>query len=452
MAVTQISRIQHRRGLQEDLPQLASAELGWSVDERRLFIGNGTLEEGAPIVGVTEILTEYSDLQSLLTAYDFKGLSAGYTAQTGTSLLNPTTRSYQSKLDDFVNIRDFGAVGDGVTDDSIAINRAITQIYKSEYNTTQALARRSIYFPGGVYLTANTVNIPPNARLVGDGTNNSIIIGSQGNKSVANITDSLFQSGSSIGSGSAVLPNNIEIYGLTFRQGNAAPSMPVFIIDSAANVKIHDSSFIGNLSAGNYANIVHINGSSIPTTNITFDTCKFLKGGNAVSILNSGVNSVRILNSTFDNVANVGINTGSAATIVSIGNYYGNVSAAALKYSSDFYSFGDYFYYDTTNAPGIYLGNLQLSLTKNLTLTTVPLSLALLSNSSVTLDYEISNSSARRFGKFRYFNNGVTTVFDDDYIESATSIGANLFANSTSFVCSVASGSATLQFNFSRFL
>ena len=45
MAITQISRIQHRRGLQQDLPQLAAAELGWSIDQRRLFIGNGTLEE-----------------------------------------------------------------------------------------------------------------------------------------------------------------------------------------------------------------------------------------------------------------------------------------------------------------------------------------------------------------------------------------------------------------------
>ena len=66
MAVIQISKIQVRRGLQENLPQLASGEMGWSVDERRLYIGNGTLVEGAPTVGVTEILTEYSNV--ILTA------------------------------------------------------------------------------------------------------------------------------------------------------------------------------------------------------------------------------------------------------------------------------------------------------------------------------------------------------------------------------------------------
>ena len=84
MAIVQISRITQRKGLQEDLPQpLASAELGWSTDQRRLFIGNGTVEEGAPVVGNTEILTEFSDLLAFNTGYTYKGLAAGYQAQTG---------------------------------------------------------------------------------------------------------------------------------------------------------------------------------------------------------------------------------------------------------------------------------------------------------------------------------------------------------------------------------
>ena len=62
MAIVQISRIQQRRGLNQDLPQLASAELAWSLDTRQLWIGNGTSDEGAPQSGVTEILTEFSIL------------------------------------------------------------------------------------------------------------------------------------------------------------------------------------------------------------------------------------------------------------------------------------------------------------------------------------------------------------------------------------------------------
>lgn len=60
MAIVQISQIKHRRGVSDDLPQLASAELGWSIDTQQLYIGNGTLAEGAPEVGNTEILTVVS--------------------------------------------------------------------------------------------------------------------------------------------------------------------------------------------------------------------------------------------------------------------------------------------------------------------------------------------------------------------------------------------------------
>ena len=114
MAIVQISRIQHRKGLQENLPQLAGAELGWSIDDRRLYIGNGTLVEGAPVIGNTEVLTEYSDVLSLATTYTYKGDASGYTAKTGDPAVE---RKIGSKLDEFASVKDFGAKGDGETDD-----------------------------------------------------------------------------------------------------------------------------------------------------------------------------------------------------------------------------------------------------------------------------------------------------------------------------------------------
>ena len=80
MAVTQISKIQIRRGLQENLPQLSSAEMGWSIDEQRLFIGNGTLSEGAPFTGVTEILTTQSMYSELALIESLEGNVANMTA------------------------------------------------------------------------------------------------------------------------------------------------------------------------------------------------------------------------------------------------------------------------------------------------------------------------------------------------------------------------------------
>ena len=60
MAVLEVAKIQVRSGLYEDLPALDTGEFGWCVDTQQLFIGKGTLAEGAPETGVTEIITEYT--------------------------------------------------------------------------------------------------------------------------------------------------------------------------------------------------------------------------------------------------------------------------------------------------------------------------------------------------------------------------------------------------------
>ena len=134
MAIVQISRITQRKGLQADLPQLAGAEFGWSTDTRQLWIGNGTLEEGAPVVGNTEILTEFSDILNFTNTYTYKGQAAGYTVQTGPTPGTPVSLSLQNWLDQFASVLDFGAVGDGVTDDTDAINRALYQLFCREVN------------------------------------------------------------------------------------------------------------------------------------------------------------------------------------------------------------------------------------------------------------------------------------------------------------------------------
>lgn len=64
MAITQTSKIQIRSGNLADLPQLSVGELGWAVDEKRLFIGNGS-DSFTQLPQNTEILTVLSDLPTV---------------------------------------------------------------------------------------------------------------------------------------------------------------------------------------------------------------------------------------------------------------------------------------------------------------------------------------------------------------------------------------------------
>ena len=126
MAVVQISRIQVRRGKGTNgIPELAGGEFGWAVDNRALYIGNGSVAEGSPAVGNTKIITEHDDLFTLANTYTYLG---GQTVQTGVTSTAPVKRTLQQRLDELVSVSSFGATGDG-TDQTVAIQRAIDQLY-----------------------------------------------------------------------------------------------------------------------------------------------------------------------------------------------------------------------------------------------------------------------------------------------------------------------------------
>ena len=453
MAVTQISRIQHRRGLEQDLPQLASAELGWSLDTRKLYIGNGTLDEGAPTLGITEILTQYSDLTALLGTYTFVGNATGFTVQTGSSLLNPTVRSFQQKFDDFVNVRDFGATGNGIDDDYAAINRAITQIYRTSLNEADPRTRRTIYLPGGTYLTSNTIQIPPYARLVGDGIDSTIIKAKFGNLAVANLCDSSFNSGPLIGSGTAILPQSIEISGMSFVNRSAGVAYPILNVDSASNIRIVNTRFSSNVSSTVFPNVVHIYSTTSPVNFLTFDGCQIGGGGNGIVNFGTSTRALNILNSRYDGLANTAVVMNSMDSISSLNNYYAGQSAVSSKNSAVSYvSFGETFQTGSDTGLGMFLGNLLTGMARGVSVNGTTYVAALVPNTSGEIRYEISNSSVKRFGTFTFSTDGAYSNFTDRYTESNVSLGANLFANADSLICSLDSGTGTFKYNLTQFV
>jgi len=342
VAIVQISRITNRKGLATDLPQLAGAELGWSVDTRQLFIGNGTLEEGAPTVGNTEILTEFSDILNFQTTYTYKGAAAGYVVQTGPSANTPITQSLQSWLDQWASVKDFGAVGDGVTDDTDAINRALNQLYCVQANPQ---IRRSLFFPAGVYLVNETIIIPSYATLYGEGKDNSVITMAAGDDSalrayVARTGDSLQQTGSNIGANGATTPRYITIQNLGFETQDTA--VDVFLVEDAENCTFTNVNFMGPLTtsdldsdADNISGVRFASSASLVCKSITFDSCGFT--GTTFGInTDQQIEGVTVCNSKF-NILYQGVALGTGTPVFGgatgfrvVNNFFDNIYAEGI--------------------------------------------------------------------------------------------------------------------------
>ncbi len=345
MAIVQISRITQRKGLAIDLPQpLAGAELGWAIDERKLYIGNGDIADGAPVIGNTEVLTEFSDILSYATEYTYRGDAAGYTVQTGATTGTPVSQSLQSRLDSYAVITDFGATGDGVTDVTADINRALYQIFCRDTNPA---IRRSVFFPAGTYIITDTLLIPPYAKLYGEGADSTIIsfnvqpwtntiayasgvlVEDSGSyyRSLAAVpigtpigsgtywaaeslpdymfrtTDSLQQTGVNIGTGGALPPGSVEMSGMKFVANTPTSGA---LVEGATDCTFGTISIEGNgttttltTATDDTSCIRFANAGSYVVSNLIWDSCQFSNMVWGVET-DEAIEAVTVSNSLFD--------------------------------------------------------------------------------------------------------------------------------------------------------
>ena len=337
MAVVQISRIQQRRGKknsQTGFPQLASGEMGWAIDTQELYIGNGAVSEGAPAVGNTKIITEHDDILALVDLYQYK-TNASY-IQTGVSTTIPTRRSLQERLDDVVNAKSFGVKGDGVTDDTIPLQRAIDQLFLN-VNKSQTSSRVILYLDAGTYKITSEIRIPPYAHIVGAGVDSTII--SQNiavnptDYAVFRMVDGSSTPGNyiaytSMHSQTTSWPRNIHIVGMTLK---TSQQNTIMFLDNTESTVIDRVKFEGTFVNGTFPTTaqsgvtIRGTGGAFNTGIVLFKSCRFLSTGYGV-YGNSDHNNV-----SFDECSFYGLYRGLDVG----GGVYGSVNTRVSKCNFD---------------------------------------------------------------------------------------------------------------------
>jgi hypothetical protein len=281
MAVVQISRIQVRRGQKNagsGLPQLASGELGWAVDTRELYIGNGAVSEGAPAVGNTKILTEFDNIFSLTEAYTYRTDDAYIV--TGGDVSTPIVRSLQARLDDTVSGRSFGLTGQTSQIATAKLQTAIDQLYLNSATKGSAQSKIVLHLEAGEYIVDDTIYIPPYATIVGAGSGKTIIRTSTASTTIFKTVNSNSTPGAPATDASTTSVNqatDIRLEGVTLE--TTVPNKGL-ILENCKDSMFRDVEVTGPWVSGNAVALTDVGiemnslSGTVETKNNIFENCK----------------------------------------------------------------------------------------------------------------------------------------------------------------------------------
>jgi len=235
-------------------------------------------------------------------------------------------RKVTEKLDDFLNITDFGIRGDG-TNVAKEVYSSLVEVYKK---VTNSQFYRNVFFPAGNYvfdttqIDDNTPYFTPfplisNLHVRGEGIDRTIITNNTTNTLLSCIDDTFYAEYDNDNYGKGNLPSNIVIEDMTF-ESTASATLGRLI--GCSNVTFNRVKFVGNPGANTLFLLEGIEKTvenpvthemvtiESPAFNITFNECIFDKAGTAIDFSEMDKN-VTINNCTFTTISTPAIKVGN---------------------------------------------------------------------------------------------------------------------------------------------
>jgi hypothetical protein len=223
------------------------------------------------------------------------------------------TRTIQSKLRDVVSVKDFGAIGDGVADDTAAIQAAIN-------------AAPVVYIPAGTYLISAPINVGTtgtigNKKIYGAGPRSTTIKANHSTATLQNKQSHYFIEFADF----RFDGNNVATVGISLGIPSGGTGSAAY--DTLTNV--HIINCVSNALELNSIQYVDVNGCFIAGTSAGY-----------------GVHAEKLLTSTISDTVIIDNQYG-----MYIGNHGGALSGSAIVYLNRLEFFGPY----GSIPPGYYL-------------------------------------------------------------------------------------------------
>jgi hypothetical protein len=219
---------------------------------------NDTLIWTVDNITSTEALKAYVDAQIAVLSANLANTSdvakgdalIGFRQSNATgALTNAVGRTVHQKFQETISVKDFGATGDGVTDDTAAIQSAVT-----------AAAGKALYFPGGTYIVSSVITLVSNSSIYGD----------------RGVT-------------------TIKLKGIAYPAANVS----IFVMSVITNVYIYGLIFNGN--KGNIGSQRNPINTAFQSTKVTFDSCEWVNCEGICINASTQVDNFEVLNCRFIN-------------------------------------------------------------------------------------------------------------------------------------------------------